>query len=177
MILTVWDDIFCIALFESEAIADSRGDECNQMVSVARQEINIIALNCISRARQRLATSEQEMGAQSQYGQVPECFLGRNPGLLITQRAYNKRPVPNAEVDWCRWDKDKRWALSGCVLVCVSFCVEVLLHVILIKSFKLLLLLWLNCTWPWRSDRYIWSNHPIPRCNAQRHQWSVRKTL
>ena len=26
------------------------------MVSVARQEINIIALNCISRARQRLAT-------------------------------------------------------------------------------------------------------------------------
>ena len=47
------------------------------MVSVARQEINIIALNCISRARQRLATSEQEMGAQSQYGQVPECFLGR----------------------------------------------------------------------------------------------------
>ena len=42
---------FCIALFESEAIADSRGDECNQMVSVARQEINIIALNCISRAQ------------------------------------------------------------------------------------------------------------------------------
>ena len=68
------------------------------MFSVARQEINIIALNCISRARQRLATSEQEMGAQSQYGQVPECFLGRNPGLLINQRAYNKRPVPNAEV-------------------------------------------------------------------------------
>ena len=47
------------------------------MVSVARQEINIIALNCISRARQRLATSELEMRALSQYGQLPECFFGK----------------------------------------------------------------------------------------------------
>ena len=71
------------------------------------------------------------MRAQSQYGQVPECFLGRNPGMLINQRAYNKRPMPNAEMDVDGIETSA--GLCQVVLVCVSLCV--LLHVILIKYF------------------------------------------
>ena len=71
--------------FESEAITDSRGDECNQMVSEPFSCLLLTIFNkrllfrwILFRVRQRVATSEQEMRAQSQYGQLPLCILVRN---------------------------------------------------------------------------------------------------
>ena len=76
---------------------------CNQMVSEPFSCLLLTIFNkrllfrwILFRARQRVATSEQEMRAQSQYGQLPLWFLGRNPGLMINRRANNKQPVPNA---------------------------------------------------------------------------------